>query len=177
MMRQTMNNDLLTDLPVELTAQFQSVNMPLQKIMELEVGGVLPLDLLLDNELVLMAPGNKPIAQGELVIVGNKFGLKITKINLKAGTAPSSKLSSPPQVDSNLLEQAVNAGAGATAMSNLVENESTPIQESAEEDISDLQNELDDLPNGIDDEQDDTNKELEDVGLNPDELDDLEDLY
>lgn len=168
-----MNNDLLTDLPVELTAQFQSVNMPLQKIMELEVGGVLPLDLLLDNELVLIAPGNKPIAQGELVIVGNKFGLKITKINLKAGSVPNAKLSSPPPVDQNLLEQAVNVGAAAT----LMEEES--LVEKSEEDISDLQNELDDIPSSIDDEdeKDDTDQELEDVGLNPDELDDLEDLY
>jgi flagellar motor switch/type III secretory pathway protein FliN len=135
--------DLLIDLPVELTAQFKSVNMPLQKLVELEAGGVLPLGLLLDSQLTLMAPGNKPIAQGELVVLGNQFGMKIQKTNLKSTSYPKAKLSAVPQVSTpRLAEPRSNQAAS-----------------------------------GFDDLESNLQKELEDVGIDPKELDELEDLY
>jgi len=142
------SSDLLTDLPVELVAQFKSVNMPLQKLMELEAGGVLPLGLLLDSKLVLMAPGDKPIAQGELVVVGNQFAMKVDKVNFKASTGeyPRAKLSSEPAVDMGRFSSAkaadarINQARAAAAETNL-------------------------------------DQDLEDVGIDPKDLDELEDLY
>ncbi len=146
------SNDLLTDLPVELIAQFKSVNMPLQKLMELEAGGVLPLGLLLDSKLVLMAPGDKPIAQGELVVVGNQFGMKVEKVNFKARHEdyPRSRLASEPAVDMGRFSSAKAADAR----------------------ISQARSAAADNNYGADLDQD-----LEDVGIDPKELDELEDLY
>ena len=81
------NDDPLSSLPLELKAEFQKVLIPLKQVLELKSGGVLPLGSVLDSDLVLTAQG-KPVAKGELVIVGNQFGMRITEILLatkKAG--------------------------------------------------------------------------------------------
>ena len=73
------NDDPLSSLPLELQAEFQKVFIPLKQVLDLKSGGVLPLGSVLDSELVLTAQG-KPVAKGELVIVGNQFGMRITEI-------------------------------------------------------------------------------------------------
>lgn len=77
------DEDPLSSLPLELSAEFQKVLIPLKKVLELRTGGVLPLGSVLDSELVLTAQG-KPVAKGELVIVGNQFGMRITELLIKA---------------------------------------------------------------------------------------------
>lgn len=92
-MVKTANNledDPLSSLPLELSAEFQKVYIPLKQVLELKSGGVLPLGSVLDSELVLTAQG-KPVARGELVIVGNQFGMRITDLLIvaKRGTKGS----------------------------------------------------------------------------------------
>ena len=82
--------DPLSSLPLELSAEFQKVLIPLKQVLELKSGGVLPLGSVLDSELVLTAQG-KPVAKGELVIVGNQFGMRIT--DLLISTKKSTKSS------------------------------------------------------------------------------------
>ena len=155
------NEDLLTDLPVELTAKFKSVHMPLRKILELEAGGILPLGLLIDSQLTLVAPGDKPIASGNLVIVGNQFGIKISKTNIKK--VVTAKLNNdvrmqPPSLPHNQ-QQASNRQA-------FQEQEETGA-------FLDNANTFDDFGSA----DDSLDKELEDIGIDPKELDELEDLY
>lgn len=142
------NDDILTDLPVELTAQFKSVQMPLQKIIELESGGILPLGLLMDSQLTLVAPGEKAIASGNLVIVGNQFGIKINKTKLK-GNFPKAKLDT----------KAIAAQ----------ERNSAPPQQPPQAIPMDMSRQQQMNPN--------LDQDLEDLGIDPKELDDLEDLY
>ena len=73
------DEDPLSSLPLELSAEFQKVLIPLKQVLELKAGGVLPLGSVLDSELVLTAQG-KPVAKGELVIIGNQFGMRITDL-------------------------------------------------------------------------------------------------
>ena len=157
------SEDLLTDLPVELTAQFKSVHMPLQKIIELEAGGILALGLLMDSKLTLVAPGDKPIASGNLVIVGNQFGIKIDKTNIKKPA-----------------EARLNYDAFENSQAKQVENrlkQEPPIQAmKQEQDLYSNDNFKDQASvNNYDD--DDLEQELEDIGIDPKELDELEDLY
>lgn len=86
------SEDPLSSLPLELSAEFQKVLIPLKQVLELKAGGVLPLGPVLDSELVLTAQG-KPVAKGELVIVGNQFGMRITDllISAKKSTKGASK--------------------------------------------------------------------------------------
>lgn len=143
------NDDLLTDLPVELTAQFKSVHMPLQKIIELESGGILPLGLLMDSKLTLVAPGEKPIASGNLVIVGNQFGIKIDKTNIKK---PAEARLNPAALELSRHEAPARVQASPAPKAKAVIDE-----------------ELDNFA--------DLDQELEDIGIDPKELDELEDLY
>jgi flagellar motor switch/type III secretory pathway protein FliN len=138
------DNDILTDLSIELTAQFKSVTLPLKQVMELKSGGVLPLGLLLDSELVLIAAGNKVVAKGELIVIGNQFGLKIkdTKIKSERKIQTTEHMLPPGSVPEAML----------------------PAGE---------ENHYEQAPS--EDEQ--LQKELEEVGLDPDELDELDDLY
>ena len=80
-MKKTAKNDedSISSLPLELSAEFQKVMIPLKQVLELRSGGVLPLGSVLDSELILTAQG-KPVAKGELVIIGNQFGMRITEI-------------------------------------------------------------------------------------------------
>ncbi len=156
MAEENTNEDMLTDLPVELTAQFKSVQMPLQKIIELESGGILPLGLLMDSQLTLVAPGDRPIASGNLVIVGNQFGIRINKTNLK-GHYPKAKLSSQAIDDARSNPQAMQQIPRSGARPTQVRPESLP--------------QFDNLAH------DNLDQELEDIGIDPKELDELEDLY
>ena len=84
------DDDPLSSLPLELSAEFQKILIPLKQVLELKSGGVLPLGSVLDSELVLTAQG-KPVAKGELIIVGNQFGIRITDLLIstkKAGKGP-----------------------------------------------------------------------------------------
>lgn len=155
------NDDLLTDLPVELTAQFKSVHMPLNQIIELESGGILPLGLLMDSQLTLVAPGDKPIASGNLVIVGNQFGIKIDKTNIK---------------------KPVTASLNEAAVAEPVQALPPPQQQFAQE--AGFQEQVAEMPQQQMAEQgaesfsdEDLENELEDIGIDPKELDELEDLY
>ena len=85
---QNYDDDPLSSLPLELSAEFQKVLIPLKQVLELKSGGVLPLGPVLDSELVLTAQG-KPVAKGELVIIGNQFGMRIT--DLLIGSKKSAK--------------------------------------------------------------------------------------
>lgn len=145
------SDDILTDLPVELTAQFKSVQMPLQKIIELESGGILPLGLLMDSQLTLMAPGQKAIASGNLVIVGNQFGIKINKTKLH-GNHPKAKLNQKAFDQKQI-----------TAQKQPAFDQSAPPQAQAPRHQSAQDLDLD--------------HDLEELGIDPKELDDLEDLY
>ena len=119
------DNDLFTDLNIEMTAQFKSINLPLKQIMELKDGGVLPLGLLLDSELYLIAAGNKIVAKGELIVVGNQFGLKIKNTKIKSekiggevqeirqSPAPAPQQMSPQQI------QAMQAAQQASSSSQM----------------------------------------------------------
>ena len=84
-MKQTIKNeeDPLSSLPLELSCEFQKVLIPLKQVLDLKTGGVLPLGTVLDSELVLTAQ-SKPVAKGELIIVGNQFGMRITEILIGA---------------------------------------------------------------------------------------------
>lgn len=173
--KQQMKDDLLADLPIELTAQFKGVNMPLQKMMELEAGGVLPLGLLLDSELVLMAPGSKPIAQGSLVVVGNQFGMKINKVNLHSGSGniPQAKLSEMPDLNPSLLDKAVaSAGVAEAAREEVEEHSQMGDFAAPGMEMGGMAEE----PRAQDDLASQLDQELADIGIEPGELDELDEL-
>lgn len=80
------NLDIVLDVPVKLTVELGSCLMPMREVLQLNVGSVVQLDKIAD-EPVQLSVNNKLVARGEVVIVENRFGIKITE--LLSGTIKS----------------------------------------------------------------------------------------
>jgi len=73
------NLELLYSVPVELSVQLGACMMPMKKVLELTPGSVVQLDKKADQPADLYV-NDKLIAQGEIVVLDNAFGIKITKL-------------------------------------------------------------------------------------------------
>ncbi len=73
------NLNILMDVPVRLTVELGACTMPMREVLELALGSVVQLDKVADAPVDVYA-NQKLIAQGEVVVVEDQFGIKITKI-------------------------------------------------------------------------------------------------
>jgi flagellar motor switch/type III secretory pathway protein FliN len=67
------------NLQLEITAEFKRVKMPLGELKQITEGLVIDVAPIVQNEILLHVEGKK-IASGELVVIGDRFGVKVTKI-------------------------------------------------------------------------------------------------
>jgi flagellar motor switch protein FliN/FliY len=77
------NLDILLDVKVKITVQLGSSQLPMREVMELQPGSVIQLNQLA-NDPVGLYVNDKLIAYGEVVVVEDNFGIKITEL---VGTA------------------------------------------------------------------------------------------
>lgn len=70
---------LLMDIPLEVTVEIGSAEIPIEEILKLNTNSVIELDKLISEPVDLKVNG-KLIAKGELYTVKNSFGIKITNI-------------------------------------------------------------------------------------------------
>lgn len=75
----TENTNLWDSIEVEMDAQFDSVKITLGELKNIEEGLVVDLTSIYDNKVTLSVE-NKPIARGELVIVNDRYGVKIEEV-------------------------------------------------------------------------------------------------
>jgi flagellar motor switch protein FliN len=80
------NLDIVLDVPVKLTVELGSCLMPMREVLQLAVGSVVQLDKIAD-EPVQLSVNRKLVARGEVVVVENKFGIKITELVGSASNA------------------------------------------------------------------------------------------
>jgi flagellar motor switch protein FliN/FliY len=73
------NLDLLLDVPVGLTVELGSCHLPMRDVLNLNIGSVVQLDKLADAPVELRV-NEKLVARGEVVVVENRFGIKITEL-------------------------------------------------------------------------------------------------
>jgi flagellar motor switch protein FliN/FliY len=73
------NLDIVLDVPVKLTVELGSCLLPMREVLQLGVGSVVQLDKVADDP-VQLSVNRKLVARGEVVIVENRFGLKITEL-------------------------------------------------------------------------------------------------
>src|ERR1700704_1034242 len=69
----------LTDVTVALTVEVGRTRMKLGETMSLGPGSVVTLDRLADKPVDLLVNG-RPIARGEVVVIDEQFGLRITEV-------------------------------------------------------------------------------------------------
>ncbi|MBI5408352.1 MAG: flagellar motor switch protein FliN [Nitrospirae bacterium] len=87
--RQTTARDIefLLDIPVEITVQLGKTKMLIKELLQLGQGSVVELEKLAGEPMEIMA-NNRLIARGEVVVVNEKFGVRMTDI-----ISPSERLS------------------------------------------------------------------------------------
>ena len=73
------NLDILLDVPVGLNVELGSCQLPIGDVLQLNVGSVVQLDKAADAPVELFVNG-KLVARGEVVVVENRFGIKITEL-------------------------------------------------------------------------------------------------
>jgi flagellar motor switch protein FliN len=73
------NLNLVLDVPVSLTIELGECQLPMKEVLQLNVGSVVQLDKPADAPVELNVNG-KLIARGEVVVVEDRFGVKITEI-------------------------------------------------------------------------------------------------
>lgn len=71
--------DLILDIPVKMTVQLGKTKMAIKDLLSLSQGSVVPLDGLAGEPLDILINGYL-IAQGEVVVVDDKYGIRITDI-------------------------------------------------------------------------------------------------
>jgi flagellar motor switch protein FliN/FliY len=71
--------DMILDIPVQLTVELGRTKIPIKHILQLAQGSVVELDGLAGEPMDVLVNGCL-IAQGEVVVVNDKFGIRLTDI-------------------------------------------------------------------------------------------------
>ena len=72
--------NLLLDVELELSAILGETNIPLKKVLDITKGTIIELDNKTTDPIKLLANGSE-VAHGEVVIIEDNFGLRITDIS------------------------------------------------------------------------------------------------
>ena len=70
---------MVLDIPVQLTVELGRVKVPIKYILQLAQGSIVELDALAGEPMDVLVNGYL-IAQGEVVVVNDKFGIRLTDI-------------------------------------------------------------------------------------------------
>ena len=70
---------MILDIPVQLTVELGRTRIPIKHILQLAQGSVVELDALAGEPMDVLVNGYL-IAQGEVVVVNEKFGIRLTDI-------------------------------------------------------------------------------------------------
>ncbi len=71
--------EFLLDIPVEITVQLGTTRMMIKDLLQLGQGSVVELEKLAGEPMEILA-NRKLVARGEVVVVNEKFGVRLTDI-------------------------------------------------------------------------------------------------
>ncbi len=84
-MEEVTNTNLWDSIQVDMAAEFDKVKVTLGELKSIEEGLIVDLCSVYDNKVSLKV-GGKLVATGELVIINDRFGVRIEKVNDSANT-------------------------------------------------------------------------------------------
>lgn len=73
------NLDILLDVPVTLTVELGSCQLPMRDVLQLAIGSIVQLDKPAGTPVELRA-NHKLVARGEVVVVEDQLGIRITEL-------------------------------------------------------------------------------------------------
>jgi len=91
----TDNKNIWDDIQIEVGAEFDKVKMTLGDLKQISQGLVIDLGPIFDNKISLLVE-NKVVAKGELVIINDKYGVKIDEV-YSSQTNPAPAKQAPQQ--------------------------------------------------------------------------------
>lgn len=71
--------DFLLDIPLEITVELGRKKMPIKDLLKLGQGSVIELEKIAGEPMEILV-NNKLVARGEVVVVNEKFGVRLTDI-------------------------------------------------------------------------------------------------
>jgi flagellar motor switch protein FliN/FliY len=75
--------ELILDIPVAVTVEIGRTKMTIRNLLQLNQGGIVALDRLAGEPLDVLVNGTL-VAHGEVVVVNDKFGVRLTDVVSKA---------------------------------------------------------------------------------------------
>jgi flagellar motor switch protein FliN/FliY len=75
----TRDIEFLLDIPVEITVQIGRTKMLIKELLQLGQGSIVELEKLAGEPMEILA-NNRLVARGEVVVVNEKFGVRLTDI-------------------------------------------------------------------------------------------------
>ena len=73
------NIEMFLDVPVGVTVQLGSCQLSMREVLHLNPGSVVQLDKLADAPVEVLL-NDRLVARGEVIVLDNKFGIKITEM-------------------------------------------------------------------------------------------------
>ena len=73
------DSNMILDIPVQLTVELGRTRIPIKHILQLAQGSVVELEAMAGEPMDVLVNGYL-IAQGEVVVVNDKFGIRLTDI-------------------------------------------------------------------------------------------------
>jgi flagellar motor switch protein FliN/FliY len=80
--------DLIADIPVRVTVELGKTRKNISEILSMSTGSVIELDKMAGEPVDVLVNG-KPIAKGEVVVIDENFGVRITEVLNRASKAHS----------------------------------------------------------------------------------------
>ena len=77
--RQSPNLDFILDIPLEISVELGRAKIPISDLLQLGQGSVIELAKLTGEPLEILV-NQKLVARGEVVVVNDKFGVRLTDI-------------------------------------------------------------------------------------------------
>lgn len=115
---------LWDNLMIDVGAEFEPVKLPLKQLKQMSEGLVVELGDLVHNRISLRVEG-KTLAYGELVIVGDKFGVRVSQV-LVDGAPSSQEAALPAQSSAHTQQPAPQQEALQAAPQ---QSEAAPVEE------------------------------------------------
>ena len=137
------NTNLWDSIEVEMSARFDTVKITLGELKSIEEGLVVDLTSIYDNKVTLSVE-DKPIARGELVIVNDRYGVKVEEViaQMPAKESAAGQSVQPADIDGQAAEPAVEQANNQQAP---VQPDGKPADEEDEFDYSDFELEDEDI--------------------------------
>lgn len=117
-----MDKNLWDDIQIEVNAEFEKIKMTIGELKQITQGQIVDLGSVFDNEISLFVE-DKKVAKGELLIVNNRYAVKLNKVIAPSGIQKNAQMQKPEQKPQMQTKQQPQAAPPSKPQHAVVEDE------------------------------------------------------